>query len=99
VPCSAGCPSGFTCRDAQALGADGGSAQSICFPNGGGKAGADCTFGPAACESGYCIRKDSGPVCTVECTDDTGCPTDWTCTTVRTVDDKSVQACLPPSLQ
>lgn len=97
VPCSAGCPTGFACRKAMPLG--GGAAVDIRFPEGGGQAGADCSFGPAACESGLCIRKDSGPVCTVACTDDPGCPEGWHCNIVRAVDDQSVQACLPPSLQ
>jgi hypothetical protein len=71
----------------------------VCFPNGGGKAGADCDFGPAACESGLCIRKDSGPICTQGCMGDTDCPDGWICDLVRSVTDTSVQACVPPALQ
>jgi hypothetical protein len=71
----------------------------VCFPNGGGKAGGSCEFGPAACESGLCIRKDSGPICTQTCATDADCPMDWICDAVRSVTDASVQACVPPALQ
>ncbi len=97
VPCAAGCPSGFSCRKAKALGSS--EDVDVCFPDGGGKAGADCAFGPAACESGLCIRKDSGPVCTVPCADVSECPEGWRCEATATVTLTSVQACLPPSLQ
>lgn len=98
VTCASGtCPTGFTCR--QALAADGVMQVPVCFPNGGGKAGADCDFGPAACESGLCIRKDSGPICTQGCMGDTDCPDGWICDLVRSVTDTSVQACVPPALQ
>ena len=91
------CPEGFACR--QALGPDGTTQVPVCFPNGGGKPGAKCDFGPAACESGLCIRKDSGPICTMACTGDPDCPDGWLCDILRTVSDQSVQACLPPALQ
>jgi hypothetical protein len=91
------CPAGFTCRVASPDNMSG--TVNVCFPNGGGGAGADCTFGPAACSSGYCIRKDSGSVCTQTCTDDQGCPTDWICQPLVDVTMAPVQACLPPSLQ
>ncbi len=91
------CPEGFTCRKARPL--SGGGEVDVCFPSGGGKAGAECRFGPAACESGLCIKKDSGPVCTAPCTTDAECPEEWRCTAVRTVDERSVQACLPPYLE
>ena len=97
MPCGAGCPEGFVCRKAQMQGTT--TDAEVCFPNGGGTAGADCTFGPAACESGLCIRKDSGPVCTRICADTTECPDGWTCSVVRTVTEQSAQACLPPTVQ
>jgi len=96
-PGGAACPDGFSCRKAAMPGMSG--QLDVCFPNGGGNAGADCTFGPAACASGYCIRKDSGPVCTIACAVDTDCPEDWLCEMLATVDNMSVTACLPPSLQ
>lgn len=99
---AASCPAGFSCRKAELLGSspDAGVSQvDVCFPEGGGKAGAECRFGPAACESGLCIRKDSGPVCTSFCTDVSTCPEGWRCEQTRTVDEKPVTACLPPSVQ
>lgn len=98
VTCASGtCPEGFTCRDA--FGPDGTTTVPVCFPNGGGKAGASCSFGPAACETGLCIRKDSGPICTQPCTSNAECPDEWICEVRNTVTDSSVQACIPPSLQ
>ncbi|MFT3708961.1 MAG: hypothetical protein QM817_15030 [Archangium sp.] len=98
VSCASGtCPDGFACR--QAFAADGVMQVPVCFPNGGGKAGGNCEFGPAACESGLCIRKDSGPICTQGCMTDADCPTDWICDTLLSVTNQSVQACLPPALQ
>jgi hypothetical protein len=106
VPCGAAgaCPTGFMCRAAEIPGTspgDGGLGQQldVCFPIGGGVAGAECTFGPAACASGLCIRKDSGPVCTMTCMDTAECPPEWTCEMLPTVNNMSVQACLPPQLQ
>lgn len=89
----------FACRLAETLG--GGDPTGVCFPKGGGQPGADCTFGPAACESGLCIRKDSGSVCTQACDVDgvAPCPDGWSCTQTATVDNQTVLACLPPSLQ
>ena len=86
----------FACRTAQQQ--DGSGEVQVCFPEGGGKAGADCDFGPAACESGLCIRKDSGPLCTLPCPSGTGCPESWSCELTLTVTDQSIQACIPPSL-
>jgi len=96
VPCSEGCPSGFACRKAQL---QGGQVMDVCFPGGGGVAGADCSFGPAACQSGLCIRKESGPVCTQTCESNDGCPDNWVCSEVETVEDQRIKACLPPALQ
>ncbi len=93
----AACPSGFTCRKASLPNASG--AIDVCFPEGGGQAGADCAFGPAACASGLCIRKDSGPICTLSCTNDTGCPEDWACITLLDVTETSVQVCVPNTLR
>ncbi|MBX5482491.1 MAG: hypothetical protein IRZ16_11745 [Myxococcaceae bacterium] len=91
------CPGGFTCREAAPL--DGSANVKVCFPVGGGSAGADCSFGPAACESGLCIRKDSGSICTLPCELDADCPESWVCNALSTVDGQPVQACVPPALQ
>lgn len=102
VTCPTGaCPTGFACRKATLPSSLGGMEQTIdvCFPNGGGTAGAKCEFGPAACESGLCIRKDSGNICTLGCAADSECPENWKCELLRSVTDQSVQACLPPALQ
>jgi hypothetical protein len=93
----AACPPGFSCRKARL--ADMSGETDVCFPNGGGTPGANCDFGPAACESGLCIRKDSGPICTASCATDGDCPETWSCELLRTVTDQSVQACLPPALK
>lgn len=96
--CNAGqpCPTGFACRTAKLASGDD---TSVCFPEGGGGAGADCSFGPAACAQGLCIRKDSGPICTMPCQDSGDCPVDWACDLVKAVTDQSVQACIPNSLR
>ncbi len=91
------CPSGFLCRKASLPNASG--VVDVCFPEGGGQAGAVCAFGPAACASGLCIRKDSGPICTLACTNSAGCPTDWACDTVKDVTDNTVQVCVPNTLR
>ena len=97
VSCAAGCPEGFSCRTASTQ--DGVEQREVCFPNGGGQPGAACDFGPAACETGLCIRKDSGPLCTSACAGADECPEGWSCELLAAVDERSVQACLPPSLQ
>ncbi len=97
VPCAAGCPDGFSCRVAQPPSGD---PLEVCFPAGGGGSGADCTFGPAACESGLCIRKETGNICTQGCATDDECPEDWACIVdITTVTDERITACVPPALQ
>lgn len=95
------CPDGFSCRTGQRPKGDGTFENtSICFPDGGGELGADCAFGPAACASGYCIKKPSGNVCTVTCADDPSvCPEDWFCDEQTTVDGKTVAVCLLDDLR
>lgn len=90
------CPENFTCRKAQLPNMSG--ELDVCFPSGGGGPGANCSFGPAACASGLCIRKASGPVCTQPCSDGVACPDGWSCQLLSTVLDTSVEACLPPEL-
>jgi len=91
-----GCPPDFTCQ--VALDQATGQQQSVCFPNGGGQVGGDCTFGPAACASGLCITKTSGNICTTLCTDSTDCPDTWTCGMHSTVDGQMLQICVSPDL-
>jgi hypothetical protein len=96
--CDAGhaCPTGFSCQQGTLKG-QGGSV-SICFPDGGGTVGAACAFGPAACQSHLCLKKDSGNVCTLSCTADKDCPATWTCGAIAQVGGGKVSACLPPGV-
>ncbi len=92
------CPTGFSCQAGKLTADDGtqtGDVQ-VCFPDGGGGVGSACAFGPAACKSHLCIKKDSGNVCTVKCTAPTDCPTDWSCGSETTVGGTQVSVCLPP---
>ena len=70
----------------------------VCFPDGGGETGSDCGFGPAACQSGLCIKKLSGNVCTQTCDDATPCPETWGCVEQETLDGQTLMVCLPPEL-
>ncbi len=94
------CPTGFSCEQGTTQGdADGGSAVSVCFPNGGGGVGADCTFGPAACQTHLCLKKDSGNVCTASCTSDTNCPATWSCLPVNdATDENQSNVCVPAGI-
>lgn len=97
---AATCPDAFSCRPGRQDDGDGTSTPvSVCFPDGGGDVGADCSFGPAACQSGLCIKKDSGNACTAPCDDATPCAAGWSCTPgVTTIDGAVVQVCLPDNL-
>ncbi len=104
----ADCPSGFGCREARKPNGDGTyAAEKVCFPNGGGTLGADCTFGPAACESGLCLKKASGNICTNTCqaAADCGSSGDYGCQTVEKADlfggaatDPTAKFCVPKVL-
>lgn len=73
------CADGFSCREGRKPRGDGSfETVSVCFPDGGGETGSDCTFGPAACRSGLCLKKASGSVCTQTC-DAGSCPDGYTC--------------------
>lgn len=93
------CAAGFSCQAAAVKAADGtvgSSTQSVCFPDGGGDLGSACAFGPAACKSHLCLKKDSGNVCTKACLSSADCPSGWGCDTVNSATGGQVQACLPP---
>ena len=92
------CQSGFSCQSGTLALADGtlGSAVKVCFPDGGGGVGSACAFGPAACQSHLCLKKDSGNVCTRPCTVATDCPASWSCAAEKMPDGTSVNVCLPP---
>lgn len=93
------CPEGFGCREARRTAPDGGlEALRVCFPEGGGELGSDCSFGPAACESGYCIRKASGNLCTRPCSDTAPCPSGYVCSAESTVEGQSAELCVPDYL-
>lgn len=93
-----GCPTGFSCQPGTLSLSNGalGSAVKVCFPDGGGGTGSACAFGPAACQSHLCLKKDSGNVCTKTCSVDADCPANWTCAEEKMPDGTSVNVCLPP---
>jgi len=93
------CPDGFLCQKARLPKADGTFDDvSVCFPDGGGGLGADCSFGPAACSSRLCLKKPSGNECTVACDAAAPCASGYDCRAAQTVDNQSVQVCIPPGL-
>ena len=63
--------------------------------DGGPDAGA---FGPAACKSHVCLKKDSGNVCTATCKVSTDCPGTWSCTDVAQVGGGTISVCVPPGV-
>ena len=65
-------------------------------PTGGGGVGSACAFGPAACQSHLCLKKDSGNVCTRQCVVDADCPAQWVCAEEKTPDGTLMNVCLPP---
>lgn len=84
---STACPQGFSCRDGRQPKGDGTFEQvRVCFPDGGGTLGADCSFGPAACQSGFCLKKVSGNLCTQPCTADVDCGDGFVCQTSTAID-------------
>ncbi len=100
------CPENFVCQTGQSTHPERDEI-NICFPEGGGVVGADCTFGPAACGSRLCISVDFGGenVCTVPCGEDGSCPVvgereeQWVCDeNAETVDDEEMAVCVPPAL-
>ncbi len=89
------CPEGFRCASGQDT--ETGETLSICFPDGGGVMGSDCSFGPAACESRLCLKSGGVQFCTVPCDENGGCPEDWVCDPeAHTVDDRLIAVCVPP---
>ncbi len=94
------CPGAFSCQSGTLKNADGslGSAVSVCFPDGGGGTGSSCAFGPAACKSHLCLKKDSGNVCTQTCAASADCPTGWQCAQEAMTDGNRVLVCVPPGI-
>jgi hypothetical protein len=71
---------GFSCKTGEQQNGDGSqTAVKVCFPNGGGGIGTNCDFGPAACQSGICLTKESGNVCSQTCSSSSPCPTGYVC--------------------
>jgi hypothetical protein len=92
------CALGFSCQSGQLQQTDGtlGGSVKVCFPSGGGGVGSSCSFGPAACQSHLCLKKDSGNVCTEKCTVTGDCPDKWACAPEPMPDGTQVNVCLPP---
>ena len=92
------CATGFSCQSGTLQQSNGtlGSAVKVCFPDGGGGVGSACAFGPAACQSHLCLKKDSGNVCTRNCTVDADCPDKWVCAQEAMPDGTLTNVCLPP---
>jgi hypothetical protein len=88
------CSSGFSCESGLLEGTT--TNVKVCFPDGGGGVGSACAFGPAACQSHLCLKKDSGNVCTRSCTVDADCPSKWVCAQEAMTDGTQVTVCLPP---
>ncbi len=98
---STDCPQNFTCRQGQEQQGNGATTQvQVCFPNGGGGLGADCTFGPAACQSALCLEKASGNICTQICSAATMCPAGYRCLSeaLSTNSATKMTICVPNSL-
>ncbi len=99
-PCSGAgdCQAGFSCQPGTLQQSDGtlGGRVKVCFPSGGGSIGSSCSFGPAACQSHLCLKKDSGNVCTIKCAVTADCPDKWTCAQEPMPDGSQLQVCLPP---
>ncbi len=95
------CATGFTCQAGTLKNPDGTpgtTTTNVCFPNGGGGVGAACAFGPAACKSHVCLKKDSGNVCTAKCTGSADCPVTWSCADVAQVGGGTLSVCVPPGV-
>ena len=92
------CATGFSCQPGTLRQADGtlGAAVNVCFPDGGGGVGSGCAFGPAACRSHLCLKKESGNVCTKTCTANGDCPAQWTCAEETMPGGAKVSVCVPP---
>ncbi|WP_050724995.1 hypothetical protein [Vulgatibacter incomptus] len=95
---ASGTSGAFWCQDAEMVDENGEreGQVKVCFPRGGGELGSDCSFGPAACVGGYCIKKRSGNVCTQACSDkEAPCPEGWACEPHQTVNGKELNVCVP----
>jgi len=93
--CVDSCPSGFSCV---AISAGGGDSVTICVPS------FDRLCEPcaksAACQTlGFtnnaCVdRGANGAFCGVSCADDAGCPTDYACQAVKSIEGTAVKQCV-----
>ena len=92
------CQTGFSCQPGTLQQSDGtlGADVKVCFPAGGGGVGSACAFGPAACQSHLCLKKDSGNVCTEKCSVTADCPDKWSCAGEPMPDGTQLNVCLPP---
>lgn len=92
------CASGFSCESGALQNPDGSAGSTsvqVCFPDGGGEIGSACAFGPAACRSHLCLKKDSGNVCTQKCAVSTDCPANWSCASELTPSGDPENVCVP----
>ena len=93
------CATGFVCQNGTTKNGDGslGAGLQVCFPDGGGGVGSACAFGPAACKTHLCLKKDSGNVCTQTCTVDADCPKTWSCASEKMAGGADTTVCVPGS--
>ncbi len=94
------CSASFSCQSATLRQSDGtlASVVNVCFPDGGGGVGSSCAFGPAACKTHLCLKKESGNVCTQPCKINSDCPAQWNCAEESMPDGSRVTVCLPPGV-
>jgi len=92
------CDAGFSCQGGSVAASDGSASTTVqvCFPDGGGEVGSACAFGPAACKSHLCLKKDSGNLCTQTCQSAADCPATWSCAPELLPSSSQELVCVPP---